>query len=430
MKRLILAITLVSLPLTALLTAQSADAQSRSRESRQRTTQKAEENQYPNTSRAEPDRKTNERSMRRIQTAYTALNEGEYDKVTSILGELDGNARLTAYEQGLVNQGLAQAAYEQDDVETALVHWQKAVDGGGMPNNQHFQLMYQIAQLQLMEEHYDAALATVDRWLRESGSTKPEAYGLKGNALYRLERYDEAVAALDQAIGASGDSPANGLFELKMAALYEKQDYLGASQVLEELVRRRPDEVKYQINLAQTYIELEQLEKALPVMQNLRSSGKLKDTEHWRQLYQLQAYADRPADAAATITDGIQAGALPADKDTLRALGDNYYQAEMIDQAIDAYTRSAAASPDDGNADQQRGHLLLERERNAEAREALATAMRKGNLRDPGTAYLLIGELEAEAGNNQAAIAAFREALKHDRSRGNAELWLKNLGAR
>ncbi|WP_123521462.1 hypothetical protein [Pseudofulvimonas gallinarii] len=80
MKRLILAITLVSLPLTALLTAQSADAQSRSRESRQRTTQKAEENQYPNTSRAEPDRKTNERSMRRIQTAYTALNEGEYDK--------------------------------------------------------------------------------------------------------------------------------------------------------------------------------------------------------------------------------------------------------------------------------------------------------------------------------------------------------------
>ncbi|WP_240639617.1 hypothetical protein [Pseudofulvimonas gallinarii] len=46
-----------------------------------------------------------------------------------------------------------------------------------MPNNQHFQLMYQIAQLQLMEEHYDAALATVDRWLREMArpSRKPMA---------------------------------------------------------------------------------------------------------------------------------------------------------------------------------------------------------------------------------------------------------------
>lgn len=435
MKRLILAISLISLPLSALVTALPADAAKgrlQDRESRQRSSQAQpeEENPYPNSTRAEPERKTTERNMRRIQAAYDNLNEGEYDKVTATLGELDGNSRLSPYEQGLVDQGLAQAAYEQDDVATAIQRWQKAIDGNALPNRDHFQLMYQIAQLQLMEENYEQSLAAVDRWFRESGSTKPEAYALKGNALYRLERNAEAVAVLDEAIAASAGNPSDNLYELKMAALYEQEDYLGASQVLEELVRRRPDEVKYQINLAQTYIELEQLEKALPVMQTLRSSGKLQDPQHWRQLYQLQAYADRPADAAATINAGLEAGALPADKEILRALGDNYYQAEMIDQAIDAYTRAAAVSADDGNADQQRGHLLLERERHADAREALNTAIRKGNLSDPGTAYLLLGEVEAEAGNNPAAIAAFREAQKHERSRSNAELWLKNLGAR
>src|SRR5690606_19827812 len=114
-------------------------------------------------------------------------------------------------------------------------------DDGALPNRDHFQLMYQIAQLQLMEEDYDQALAMVDRWFRESASTRPDASALKGNTLYRLERYDEAIAVLDQAIAASGDNPSDNLFELKMAALYEKEDYLGASGVLEELVRRNPE---------------------------------------------------------------------------------------------------------------------------------------------------------------------------------------------
>lgn len=435
MKRFILAISLLSLPLTALVVSEPAEAKRRMHDRGQSSqqsnqAQEPEENLFPNTSRAEPERKTSERSIRRIQAAYNNLNEGEYDKAAATFSELDGNSRLSPYEQGLVDQGLAQVAYEQDDVDTAIQRWQKAVDDGALPNRDHFQLMYQIAQLQLMEENYDAALAMVDRWFRESGSTRPDAYALKGNTLYRLERYDEAIAALDQAIAASEGNASDNLYELKMAALYEKEDYRSASGVLEELVRRRPDEVKYQINLAQVYIELEQMDKALPVMQTLRTSGKLQQPEHWRQLYQLLAYADRPADAAATIKDAIQAGSLPADKDTLRAQGDNYYQAEMVDEAIEAYTQAAALSPDDGNADQQRGHLLLERERHAQAREALNTAIRKGNLRDEGTAYLLLGEVEAEAGNNQAAAAAFREALKHERSRPNAELWLKNLSGR
>jgi len=434
MKRLILALSLVVLPMVAVDSA-FADIKERLQQrqrdrSRNSQTQAVAENPYPEATRKDPEIRTNERSMRRIQSGYDKLNNGDHDKALATLKELEGDARLTSYEQAIVYQGLGQIAYEQDDLDTALRYWQKAVDADGLPNRNHFQLMYQIAQAQLMEEQYEQALVTIDRWLNETRAGKPEAYALKGNALYRLERYDEAIAVLDQAIAAGGDQVPDNYFELKMAALYEKNDYAGAARVLEELVRRKPNEVRYQINLAQAFIEMENMDRALAVMQDLRSSGRLQDPAHWRQLYQLQAYAGRHADAARTITDGIAAGALAEDKDVLRALGDNYYMAEMIDQAIDAYTRAAAQSPDDGTADQNRAHLLIEKERYAEAREALQTAFRKGNLKDPGTAYLLLGQLEAETENRQAAITAFREALKYERSRNNAELWLKNLGAR
>lgn len=436
MKRTVLTASLLAFAISSSLYAVSADAQVRERMTRQREERKpkseeaeaaAEASQYPNATRTSPEPRSSERNTRKIQAAFDNLNEGELDKAANTLGELDGNSRLSTYEQALVDQGLAQIAYDRDDVAGAIRHWQKAVDSNALPNDQHFTLIYQVAQLHLSEEQYEPALAALDRWQRESGSNKPEALALKGNALYRLERYPEAIATLDQAIAVSGDKVDPTLYELKMASYYDQEDYAGAAASLEQLVRAKPQDVKHQINLAQMYIELEQNERALAVMQKVLTDGNLKETEHWRQYYQLLSYAERPTEAAAAILKGMDSGALPADRATYKALGDNYYLAEQIEPAIEAYGKAAALSPDDGNLDQQRGHLLAERDRYTEARDALNAAFRKGKLTDEGTAYLLLGEAESELGNTAAARTAFQKALGYERSKSNAESWLRNL---
>lgn len=431
MKRSLLSATLLALAISPLLHVARVDAQGRyaqgERPSRDRQAAAPDENPFPNATRAEPERETSERNMRKIQAAYTALEEGDYEKVRSNLEPLDGSPRLSPYEQALVDQGLAQVAYEEDDVDGAIARWTKAIDGNALPNRDHFQLIYQIAQLQLSEERYDQALAMVDRWLAETRTTRADAMALKGNALFRMERYDEALVVLDQAIAAGGDTVDPTLVELKMAALYEKEDYAAAAVALEDLMRRQPNEIKHQINLAQMYIELEQNDRALAILQRARTGGNLKSKENWRQLYQLFAYADKPLDAAAAINEGIAAGALEADRETLKALGDHYYMGEQVDSAIEAYGRAAALSTDDGNADQMRAHLLVERERYAEAKQALDAAFAKGKLTDEGTAWLLLGESEQELGNTEAARAAFQKAVGFERSRANAQAWLSNL---
>ena len=433
MTRTTLNASLLALALSSVLHASLADAQVRDRfrdRERPRASQSeaapAAENQYPNATREEPKLETG-RNTAKIQRAFDELGEGNNDKARELLADLDGNARLSKYEQALVDQGLAQVAYDADDIDEAIRRWQKAVDGNGLANNDHFNMLYQVAQLQFGEERYEDALKTLERWQRESGSNKPEAIALKGNALYRLERHDEAIAVLDQAIAAAGDKADASLYELKMASYYDKEDYAGAAAALEELVRKQPNEVRHQITLAQMYIELEQNDRALGILQRAQQGGQLKEEAHWRQLYQLLAYAEKPVEAAAAITAGLQAGALKEDKDTLRALGDNYYMAEQVPQAIEAYGRAAAASPDDGNADQQRGHLLVDEERYAEAKQALETALRKGKLRDEGTAYLLLGMAESELGNTAAARTHLQKAATYDSARTNAESWLKNL---
>lgn len=430
MKRTVLWASLLALsaPLSQLAYIDDAQGQRRTRERPQREQaqpQQEEENRYPNAKRENPKPDVNQRTYPKISKAYEQLNEGDVAKAGEALRELEGNSRLTNYERALVYQGLAQVAYESDDVDGAISYWQKAVDSDALPNNDHFSLLYQVAQLQLSEERYDQALATLDRWFSESGASTAEAHALRGNALYRLERYPEAIQALDQAIAAN-PNPDPTLYELKMAAYYDQEDYAGAARTLEQLIARQPQEVKHQINLAQMYIEMEQNERALQILQKARTEGLLTQPEHWRQLYQLLSYADKPADAAAAINEGMQKGVLKGDQETYRALGDNYYLAEQIDQAIEAYGKAAELSSD-GNADQQRGHLLVERERFREAQEALTAAFQKGGLRDEGTAYLLLGEAEQELGNIAAAKQAFEKATGYENSRTNAQLWLKNL---
>jgi tetratricopeptide (TPR) repeat protein len=431
MKRFLVVASLLALTLSPLLHLAEAEARDRSpQRDRQRgqAATSAPENPYPNSTRQEPSRAgSSERNTRRIQAAYDAIGDGDYEKARRELATLDGNSRTSAYEQALVDQAKAQIAYEEDDIDQAITLWMKVVDANALPNRDHFQLLFQVAQLQLSEEKYEEALVTLDRWLAETRAERTDILALRGNALYRLERYDEAVSWLDRAIAAAGDQPDPALYELKMATLYEKEDFAAAAATLEALIRLRPNEVKHKINLAQMYIELEQNDRALEILQGAKTGGQLTTPENWRQLYQLLAYADRPREAAAAIQEGLDAGVLRPDRTTLRALGDNLYLAEDIDRAIEAYGRAAADSPDDGNADQMRGHLLVEKERYAEAKQALQAALAKGQLTDEGTAHLLLGEAEHELGNLAAARAAFQQATRFERSKSNAELWLRNL---
>lgn len=416
-------------PLASLVQVPDAQAQSRAEERRARLAAQQEETteRYPNATRVSPEPETRQRSQRQIRSALDDIDEENYSRARSTLEKLEANDRLTDYERAVVYQALAQLAYEErDDANAAIGYWEKAVELDSLPNETHFQLMYQVAQLHYSEERYEEAIRGLDEWTRQTGEQATDTMVLRANALYQLERYPEALAEIDKAIASSPD-PSATLFELKMAIHYEMDDYQGAAASLEQLVANKPDDIRHKMNLAQMYLELEQTDRALNLLNQARADGLLTEPQHWRQLYQLLAYADRPLQAVEVINDGLARGILEEDAATLRALGDNYYMGDRLNEAIQALGRAAALSTENGQLDQQHGHLLVEADRYPEAKEALQRAFRKGGLSDEGTAWLLLGEAEFETGNRAAAKAAFEKAAGFDNARGNARIWLQNF---
>ena len=165
-----------------------------------------------------------------------------------------------------------------------MAYLNKALEFNGLDNNGHFGAMLMLGQLQLQEDKYAEALATIDRFLAETKSQKPEHLVLKGNALYRMDRFPEAAAVLKQAIDASPEPKADWQ-QLLMATYFETGQGAEAAKMAEAVAAKNPADKRAQMNLAAVYLQGDMYDKAAAVLEKMRAAGQLTEDKDYRQLY-------------------------------------------------------------------------------------------------------------------------------------------------
>jgi tetratricopeptide (TPR) repeat protein len=381
--------------------------------------------EFPNATREEPKVKTT-RVVEGIQKAYDALGEGDNAKARELLDKALANTRASEYEKALALQGLSQIAYDEDDISGAIDLNRRAVELEALDNASQFNLLYQQAQLTLMEERYDEAFAAIDAWLKQSGKETGDALALKGNILYRLERWDEAIPAIDRAIAVS-EKPQGTWYQLLIASYTDAGRAAEAATVVEGLLVKDPDNKGLAQQAANLYLDLDQHDKAAAVLRSAYDRGLLQTQEDLRSLWQLYAFVGKPDEAKAVIEGGVAKGVVTPDYAVWKSLGDAYANAERWPAAVEQYNKAAPGAPD-GEIDFLRGQLMIqETGQVAEGKAAIEQALQRGGLKREGDAWILLGMAENELGNTDAAAAAYKKALGFDSSRKMAESWLKAL---
>src|SRR3546814_13492110 len=58
--------------------------------------------------------------------------------------------------------------------------------------------MLMLGQLQMQTDNDAQGLATLDKLVAATSTTNPDVHAIRGNALYRLERYPAAITALNR----------------------------------------------------------------------------------------------------------------------------------------------------------------------------------------------------------------------------------------
>lgn len=343
---------------------------------------------YPQADRVEPEGKATSKHVPKLQQQFDAFNAKATATVLMLADELIADPETNPYEKS-VSARLAGASQLNVDNAKAMAYLQKAIEFNGLNNNEHFEAMFLIAQLQMQEKQYAQSLGTVDQFLTQTKSQTPEALALKGNALYRLKRYPEAVEALKLAL-AGAPQPRADWTQLLMGAYADMGQPEEASKLAEQLGAGNPDDKQAQLNLAATYMQSGQDDKAAAILEKLRSGGQLTEEQDYRNLFAMYSNAGgKDKEAIAVINEGMSKGILKPDHQVYTALAQAYWFSDQVGPAIETFKKAAPIAPN-GEAYLNLARALSNEGRTAEAREAAKQALAKG-VKKPEDANRIIG---------------------------------------
>jgi tetratricopeptide (TPR) repeat protein len=361
-----------------------------------------------------------------MQSIIKYSEDGKFEELIAASLEIANDKKAKPADIALSYQNAAFGALELDDYTRGMEYMQKAIDTDALGNDTHYQLMYQMVTVLLSDEKLEEGLALLDRFITETASTNPDHLALKGNALYQLERFQEAADTLDLAIKAS-DKPKDSWRELQMAIYSEMERPEDAARVAEQLVASNPDDKRALMNLASIYAQADHFDKATAVLETMRGKGLLTEERDYRQLYAMYLNSEnKEAEAITVINEGLAKGILQETAEVYNALAQAYYFTDRYDEAIEAYKKAAPLGKD-GEGSLNLARVLSNEERFAESKTAAQDAIARG-IKRPGDAWIIIARAEFGLNNNPAMIAAYREAAKFPETKQQAQDWLKRAG--
>ena len=270
------------------------------------TSQRAAE--YPAATRKEPGLTASSRLTPRLNKVSEAHAEGDLATAETEAEAILGNNAANAYERAITLRLLADLLIGTDDAR-AMDTLRQVIELDGLNNNDHYNTMLALAQMQVGQDDYSGAVATLDRMIAETKTDKPEPAVLRGSALYNLERYDEAIAVLEPVVKAHPERA--DWNQLLMATYSEAGRTADAAALAEQIASATPGDKRAQLTLARVYLQADEYPNAIAVSERLRGAGELSNEREHTTLAALYLHPDGgEAKAIPVPTDGPENGVL------------------------------------------------------------------------------------------------------------------------
>jgi tetratricopeptide (TPR) repeat protein len=299
---------------------------------------------YPEATRVSPEAKASPKTIKALQALQERYEKDDWAGVMAKADDIGGMASANAYDKSFAYSMAGNAAANATEQAKAAVYFGKAIEANGLDNDSHYSTMYNLAIIQYGEEKYADALVTMDRFLKETKSQKPDHLGFRAGLLANLNRNDEAAAIYKDLIAKNPTD--KRLLMNGVAALQGAEKFADANKLLEQAYQR----------------------------------GMLTEPRELRVLYVGYMNAQRWADAQKVMEAGVAKGILQPGPDLARdyqVLAQTAYQDDKLPLAIEMYKRAAPMAAD-GEAYLNLAKVLDVAGKKAEAKAAAKSALDKG----------------------------------------------------
>jgi len=370
-----------------------------------------------------------EQTFNRMNDAFEMIGEEKYEEAYEELENL-GERRISDYERASVEQALGFITAQREQYQASIRHFGEAVRLNQLPNQTHFEMILQIAQLYNALERYDEALEQLDFWFcvsTEDAKKVAQVWVLRASLYVQKDEFREGVEAINQAIEIA-DDPEESWFRLKLGLLLELEEYRDAVDVAKVLIEINPNRKEYWSQLSGIYMELNENRNAMATLHLAYRRGLLDRGTEYSQLAGLLQQMEAPRLAAEVMQDGLEKGYVEQTANNWEMTAGAWYQARELGRSLDAYEQAGELS-DSGKIDFQRASIMTAEENWEGVLSAATRALQKGDLTDSqeGSAHLLVGMAQFNLDNLDQAEQAFIRAANYGTLRTAAREWLNHI---
>ena len=213
-------------------------------------------------------------TAKRMALVYEALEvvdqKGEpnpdMETVLIILNELKYNmANLKSYDRSVMWNAWAYVYFMDGDYPSAMSAYGRLLDEPEATIGLRVGALYSLAQLNLLEENYEAGIYLIRQWMSEVETVTSQSYALLGQAYFQIEDFKKALSSMETAISMAeeeGNQPRENWYVIMAASIGEMKKEIGEEESLyrqidiyETLVDLYPKK-QYFIQLGGTYGQL------------------------------------------------------------------------------------------------------------------------------------------------------------------------------
>jgi len=360
-----------------------------------------------------------ERSHKRISRALEKLAEENYAEAIDLLKKLLESSK-NQNVQATVARYIGIAYAQQNNTKDATVYFTKALDlGKGYLQHKELQdLTQNVASMHYSNENKKESLRFLERWLKNSKVDSSQVYLLYGAILFDSGRLRESVCPAYWAAKVA-KKPQKNAFGILLNAHFEFKDFKGTIAILKQLILDFPQEKRYWRNLTSVYVQEDQIDEALAVMEMFYVQGLMETENDYKQLSAVFAYSDIPYRTATILKEGIEKGVVKDTEKNWKNVASNFHVASELGLAIKAYERSASKSSH-GENDVKQAELLADSSKYKKAIQVFDKAIKKGGVKDLGKVYFRKGIAYLELKQFNSSIASFGKATKYKKWRRQA----------
>jgi len=395
-----------------------------------------------------------------------AMDAKNYAQAHTILDGLLKKTAPDSYDAALIHQYRLQIYLQNGEFAKAIEPMEKSLQLSEAKRPTYFdervtrELYYYLVQLYFQEgnqtknatlaaQYLDKADKAMQQWIKITPQTNADAQLLFAQLLITRGMQnpdkpdlDMIKRALEQVeIGLLlTNRPRDTYYVLKLVCLQQLDRNEEAAELLELLVKIKPDSSTYWQQLAAIYLNLaagqDEKHATKAEMYNIRSIVSIERA-------QSHGFMNTPKDhfnligiyfniaqyekAAELLDSGLKSGAIENDPKNWELLALSYQQLQRPLKGVEALKQGAKAFPNSGQLEFQIAQIYTSIDKPADALPHIQAAIAKGNLSKPYQAYLSLAYTAYTLQKYDIALEAAQKATEYPEGVRDGENMVKAL---